>query len=355
LGKHLCIDQNVQHHLSTKTLQKVSEYEKSNVNSRLRCFKRHASSQKQSFAEELSHSLSHESKFISPKFFYDKTGSELFEKICDLPEYYLARTEIEILNRLKTELANFLDDDFRLVELGSGSSKKTRHILDVLHETQSKTEYFPIDISDILEASSQELLSLYQNLHITGIIDTYENGLEFLNKYDLKNNLIVFLGSSFGNFDPKDGLEFLKKINSIMKDSDLFLIGLDLIKEKSILEKAYDDSEGVTRQFNLNILSRINTELDGNFDLANFAHVARYNENEKRIEMYLQSLTNQTVQIPKANLSITLQKDELIHTENSYKFSLNDIEDMMADTGFEIKRIWFDSNKHYAMVLASKI
>ena len=339
--------------MSTKTLQK-SEYEKFDVDSRLHYFKPNNAKKEFNFASELSTSLAQDSKFISPKFFYDKTGSELFDKICTLPEYYLTRTEIQILKKLRHELPSHLDDDFRLVELGSGSATKTRLLLDILHARQHKTEYFPIDISEILESSSKDLLKSYSKLHITGIVDTYENGLEFLKEYDGKNHLIVFLGSSFGNFCPKDGLDFLQKINSTMKESDLFLIGLDLIKEKSILEKAYDDSQGVTGQFNLNVLSRINEELHADFDLENFEHFAQYNENEKRIEMYLRSLSNQSVSIQKAQLSIKLKKNELIHTENSHKFLVNDIETMMEQSGFTIKQIWLDDNRHYAMVLASK-
>lgn len=352
LGKHLCIEKNVLSYLSTETVQ--SEYQMIPVHPRLNYFRPHSVKMQQSFAEEISQSLNQNPKSINPKFFYDKKGSALFEQICKLPEYYLTRTEIEMLHGIKNELEQHLDDDFRLVELGSGSSTKTRLILDMLERHQNKTEYFPIDISEILESSSKDLLERYNNLHITGIIDTYERGLEFFQNYDDKNNLIVFLGSSFGNFSPSDGLRFLRKINSTMKDSDLFLIGMDLVKEKQILEKAYNDSEGVTGQFNLNMLSRINQELDGNFDLNSFEHYSVYNENKKRIEMYLRSTKKQTAEIVKADLTLSFEKDELIHTENSYKFTISDIENLMKKARFEIKQIWFDKNKHYSIVLACK-
>ena len=162
--------------------------------------------------------MSRDTKFISPKFFYDKKGSDLFEKICSTPEYYPTRTEISILEQLQNELPVFLDDDFRLVELGSGSSVKTRLLLDIL-TSQNNIEYFPIDISEILAESSEQLHD-YENLMITGIIDTYEGGLEFLRTYDEKKNLIIFLGSSYGNFSPIDGYKFLEKVYSTMKPGD---------------------------------------------------------------------------------------------------------------------------------------
>ena len=225
------------------TIQKNLDYKKYVVDSKLQYFKPHATQIEKTFAEEVSSSLNCDSKFISPKFFYDKKGSKLFEKICLIPEYYPTRTEVSILKQLQNELSTFLDDDFRLVELGSGSSVKTRLLLDIL-TSQKNPEYFPIDISEILTESSELLLHDYPNLTITGIIDTYEGGLEFLKTYDEKKNLIIFLGSSFGNFSPIDGYKFLEKVHATMKPGDLFLIGLDLVKEKEILESAYNDSPG---------------------------------------------------------------------------------------------------------------
>lgn len=338
----------------SKTIQNSLNYKKYIVDSKLQYFKPNSAKIEKSFADEVSFSLTQHSKFINPKFFYDKKGSELFEKICELSEYYPTRTEISILQNLKENLSQYVDDSFRLVELGSGSSVKTRLILDILNKFQEKIEYFPIDLSEILTESSSLLQRDYGNLHITGIIDTYEGGLEFLKNYDNKKNLIIFLGSSFGNFVPKDGKKFLKKINSTMKDDDLFLIGLDLVKNIATLENAYDDSNGITAQFNLNVLSRINDELDADFNLNNFIHYAKYNEDEQRIEMYLKSLVEQSVVIQKANISLTLKKDELIHTEHSHKYTLSQIKELMNQTGFNIKNIWLDKNNYFALTLASK-
>lgn len=337
-----------------ETVQKNLKYKKYVLDSTLQYFKPHSTKIEKTFADEVSFSLNKSPKFINPKYFYDNKGSELFEKICNLPEYYLTRTEIDILKNLQSNLSEYLDDSFRLVELGSGSSVKTRLILDVLNENQKKIEYFPIDISEILTESSELLQRDYDDLHITGIIDTYEGGLEFIEKYDNKKNLIIFLGSSYGNFTTDDGKIFLQKINSIMKKEDLFLIGLDLVKDKKILESAYDDSQGITAKFNLNVLSRINDELDADFILNNFKHVAKYNEKDQRIEMYLQSLVNQSVIISKANFSFKLKQGELIHTEHSHKYTLPQIQELMKITGFEIKQKWLDVNQYYSLTLASK-
>ncbi|MEX0861307.1 L-histidine N(alpha)-methyltransferase [Nitrosopumilus sp.] len=336
------------------TIQKNLNYKQFVVDSKLQYFKPHASKIEKTFAEEISSSLNRNSKFITPKFFYDKKGSDLFEKICMLPEYYPTRTEIAILKNLQIELPKHLDDSFRLVELGSGASVKTRLILDIFTTLQNSIEYVPIDISEILAESSEQLLKDYDNLHITGIIDTYEGGLEFLENYDDKKNLILFLGSSFGNFSPNDGKNFLQKINSTMKLGDLFLIGLDLVKDKRILESAYDDSQGVTAQFNLNVLSRINDELGANFDLNNFSHYSTYNEEYQRIEMYLKSLSSQSVVVSKSNLLLNLEKNELIHTEHSYKFNLSQVRNLLESTGFKIHHIWLDDKKYFSLTLASK-
>ena len=328
-------------------------YKKYILDDKLQYFKPHATKIENSFADEIKSSLSRDDKFISPKFFYDIKGSELFEKICLLPEYYPTRTEISILKQLQSNLSNYLDDSFRLVELGSGTSTKTRLILDIFKKFQ-RIEYFPIDISEILTESSETLLSKYDNLHITGIIDTYEGGLEFLKNYDTKKNLIIFLGSSYGNFAPVDGAQFLKKINSTMKSGDLFLIGLDLVKDSLILESAYNDSAGVTAAFNLNVLSRINDELDADFDLNLFTHYSVYNEQSQRIEMYLKSMVNQTIVISKSGVTISLRKDELIHTEYSHKFKLSQLNSLFEDAGFMVNQTWCDKKKHFSLTLLSK-
>ena len=338
-------------HKSTR--QKLG-YEKLEIHSRLNYFQSSQTKSIRTFADEISESLTQDLKSINPKFFYDDKGSELFEKITKLPEYYLTRAETTILKQLDGDFLKHLPKKIRLVELGSGSSEKTRIVLDLLSKHQPNVEYFPIDISDILRESTQDLHQDYDNLHITGIIDTYEGGLELIKNYDDCPNLIAFLGSSFGNFTFEEGKSFLQKINSEMKNDDLFFIGLDLVKDSKIIERAYDDSHGVTAEFNLNVLSRINKELDANFNLSKFEHHAVYDEKNQRIDMYLRSLANQSIKISKVDLSLQIQKDELIHTEHSHKYSIDQIKSMMTSNGFKINHIWKDDKNHYALVLASK-
>ena len=340
--------------MSLKSIQKEREYTKFVIDERLCYYEPSKNKTEKTFVEELSSSLNQKQKSIHPKFFYDKSGSELFEKICKLPEYYLTRTEISILRKLDDKLSAYMDEEFRLVELGSGSSYKTRILISIFEKLQKHIEYFPIDISKILKESTTTLLDDYKNLHMTGIIDNYESGLEFVKNYDDKKNLIVFLGSSFGNFDYEPGLRFLHKINSSMKDGDLFLIGLDLVKDKNILEKAYNDSQNITAQFNLNVLARINSELDSNFNLDKFTHYSTFNDSKNRIEIYLRSLENQIVNITKAGIVLEMKKDELIHTENSYKYTIPKIKEMFSNTGFRIKDLWFDDKQYFCLALLSK-
>ena len=340
--------------MSLETVQKELGYTKHALGECLSYFKPSSKKTQKTFAQELSYSFNQKQKSINPKFFYDEKGSYLFKKICTLPEYYISRTEVALLRQLEEKLPNHLNGNFRLVELGSGSSTKTRTLIDILEKSQKHIEYFPIDISDILRDSCKELHNDYKNLCITGIIDDYEPALELVKNYDGKNNLIVFLGSSFGNYEPKAGLRFLQKINSLMKNNDLFLLGLDLTKDETVLEKAYNDSQGITAQFNLNVLSRINSELDANFDINKFVHHAVYNKNQNRIEMYLRSLEKQIVNIPKADLVLEIKKDELIHTENSFKFTISQIKEMSALSNFQIQDIWCDEKRYFGLVLLSK-
>ncbi|SUZ91655.1 uncharacterized protein METZ01_LOCUS44509, partial [marine metagenome] len=328
--------------MSLETVQKELGYTKHDISECLSYFVPSRIKTQKTFAQELSYSFSQKQKTINPKFFYDEKGSCLFEKICTLPEYYISRTEVALLRQLEEKLPNYLNGDFRLVELGSGSSTKTRILIDILEKSQKHIEYFPIDISNFIRESCKELQNDYKNLCITGIIDDYEPALELVKNYDDKNNLIVFLGSSFGNYDPNTGLGLLQKINSLMKSGDLFLLGLDLTKDETVLEKAYNDSQGITAQFNLNVLSRINSELDANFDINKFVHHAVYNKNQNRIEMYLRSLEKQIVDIPKADLVLEVKKDELIHTENSFKFTISQIKEMSAMSNFQIQDMWCD-------------
>jgi len=340
--------------MSTKSIQKSLNYQRFVIQKNLEYFKSNNIKNQKTFAEEIALSLKDVPRSISPKYFYDNLGSDLFDKICQLPEYYPYTCESSILKTITKNLALHIPNDVRLVELGSGSSTKTRLLIDALFELQDHVEYFPIDISDVLIDSVKELCSDYENLKVTGIIDTYENGLDFIEHHDEKPNLITFLGSSFGNFSKEDGDDFLARIHDLMKLSDYFLLGLDLKKDIDVLTNAYNDSNGLTAKFNLNILERINKELDANFKISQFAHQASYNESKGRIEMHLRSLSEQTVTIPKADISIQLAENELIHTENSHKFTMSQIDSMFEEVGLDIVQISFDTKKYFGLILAKK-
>ena len=340
--------------MKSETILETLGYKKYELDDRVSYFKSNNSS-KETFSSDIITGLKQKQKILHPKYFYNDAGSKLFEQICKLDEYYLTRSEIEILESFHVELSMHLVNEYNLIELGSGSSYKTKFILDILHRKQDNVEYFPIDISNILKHSIGHLSTDYDKLKIIGIIDTYEHGLRFVKQYKNKKNLVMFLGSSFGNFMPDEGKIFLKNISESMKSGDLFLIGLDLKKDAQILEDAYNDSNGVTGKFNLNILSRINTELDANFDLGKFEHDSIFNEHEGKIEMHLRSLTDQKITISKTNDEIYISEGESIITENSYKFTELEIKSMISNSGLEVSQIWYDKRNFYSLVLAKKI
>ena len=339
--------------MKSETILETLGYKKYELDDRVSYFKSNNSS-KETFSSDIITGLKQKQKILHPKYFYNDVGSKLFEQICKLDEYYLTRSEIEILESFHVELSMHLVNEYNLIELGSGSSYKTKFILDILHRKQDNVEYFPIDISNILKHSIGHLSTDYDKLKIIGIIDTYEHGLRFVKQYQNKKNLVMFLGSSFGNFMPDEGKIFLKNISESMKSGDLFLIGLDLKKDAQILEDAYNDSNGVTGKFNLNILSRINTELDANFDLGKFEHDSIFNEHEGKIEMHLRSLTDQKITISKTNDEIYISEGESIITENSYKFTELEIKSMISNSGLEVSQIWYDKRNFYSLVLAKK-
>lgn len=302
-------------------------------------------------AEAVRSGLARPPRSIPPRFFYDSKGSALFEAICGLPEYYQTRTETGMLATIRYELARFLHGRFRLVELGSGSSVKTRHLLDALRE--SGMEYVPIDISDSLEGGAGSLAADYPGLRITGVVDTYERGLELVRGMGGPRNLVVFFGSSLGNMTPAESQAFLAAVRRSMGYDGLFLLGLDMVKEAGELEAAYDDSRGISAQFNLNVLARINRDLGANFDLDMFRHRALYNPAAQRIEMYLRSVRDQTVDIPGAGMRIRLLSDELIHTEDSYKYTVRQIREMASCSGLAVERLWQDENRRFSLTLMS--
>ena len=301
--------------------------------------------------EDVINGLTQTPKTLPPKYFYDDHGSLLFEKICELPEYYVTRTETQILQNYASEIAH-LTGPCEIVELGSGSSTKTRILLDAYQELGHPLHYLPIDISGgILEQSTHSLLKEYPTLHIHGIVSTYETALKHLNPSPLPNRMIGFIGSTLGNLKPEDCHAFFAHVVEALQPGDYFLLGVDLHKSKSILEPAYDDSQGVTAAFNLNMLRHLNRLFSGNFDLSQFEHLAFYNEKEHQIEMHLKSLKNQTVELKTLNLTVEFQEGETIHTEISRKFQFEQIQAELKTLGLVSLKNWTDQNQWFGLML----
>jgi len=307
------------------------------------------------FAEEVERGLTAPSKRLPCRFFYDGQGSLLFEEICALPEYYLTRTERQILCENADEIAGLFPREIALVELGSGSAAKTRLLIEAFLRRHTTLRYLPIDISPtILEESSLELLRAYPRLEVVAVAAEYQEGLVRLRSETGRPKLILWLGSNVGNLDRDEAARFLSSVRESMAEEDRMLVGVDLRKERSILERAYDDSRGVTARFNLNVLARINRELGGRFDLARFRHRAVYNESMGRVEMYLDSLVDQRVRIEALDREIPFAAGEAIHTENSYKYSRGEIAELADAAGLRVERGWSDEAGHFSLNLLSR-
>lgn len=301
------------------------------------------------FAEDVRKGLSAHPKRFLPKYFYDELGSQLFEAICLTPEYYLTRAENEILQRYADDIAASVEGQKTLVEMGSGSASKTRLIIEALLRSQSELMFMPVDISaTALESSSRILLQSYPRLKIEAFAADYFAGLAELGKKQRPRTLALFLGSNISNFDTEEAHRFLRAMRSVLHQDDALLLGVDLRKERAILEAAYNDALGVTSAFNLNVLARINRELGGTFDLHAFRHFAFYNEAAGRIEIYIESLVKQTARIEKLDLEVQFEAGELIHTENSYKYDMAGIASLAEATGFICSRSWFDSQERFS-------
>jgi len=312
------------------------------------------------FANDVANGLAIKNKSINSRYLYDKVGSELFDQICIQPEYYLTRTEASILRKRAHFIAKSIDSDLSIIELGSGNSSKTTMLFSHLELQRRKICYIPVDISDsALVESAQRIGLLYPNVNIIRIPSDYENGFEQAVKYiDQSNNmpkrkLVLFLGSSIGNFEPAQAKKLLRTTREKLDKNDFLLVGFDLKKKKSVLESAYNDKSCTTAKFNMNILTRINRELGGNFDLRKFAHLAYFNDEEHRVEMHLASETNQQVYVQALGRTFSFREGETIHTENSYKYSLDQVTDLGEDSGFEIRNNFLDDKNWFDLAFFS--
>ncbi len=300
-------------------------------------------------AADVRRGLSSKPKRFLPKYFYDQLGSQLFEAICLLPEYYLTRAENEILESYADEIVSSLDGNTTLLEMGSGSASKTRLIIEALLRKQPELLFIPVDISaSALDSSSRILLQSYPQLKVEAYAADYFAGLAELGKKPRARTLALFLGSNVSNFDPEEALKFLRALRQVLHEGDALLLGADLKKERRVLEAAYNDALGVTAAFNLNVLARINRELGGNFDLRAFQHRAFYNEAAGRVEIYIESMREQTVAISELKMEVQFGEGEQIHTENSYKYDLSEIARLAGETGFTSAYTWLDQKRQFS-------
>ena len=295
--------------------------------------------------KEITNGLSQEPKKLFPKFFYDEKGSALFDKICDLEEYYPTRTELKIMEENIDEIASIFDEQTLFIEFGSGSSLKTRLVLSKLNRLGA---YIPIDISeDHLLKTADKLRKEFPDLNIVPLAADYTESIELpvIDK-TITKKIAYFPGSTIGNFTRGNAKDFLGKVAAICGKNGGLIVGVDLKKDVKILEAAYNDKEGVTAEFNLNMLNNLNNNFGFNFSLENFEHKAVFNEEESRIEMCLLSLKDQAVS-SNGNI-IDLKKDECIITEYSHKYTLEDFAHLASDN-FEVNKVWTDDKNYFSV------
>ena len=304
-------------------------------------------------ARDIREGLSASQKYIPCKYFYDARGSKLFEEICRLPEYYLTRTEVSILQDIAPELmrASAHKD---LVELGSGADWKIRLLLDAVEEDNRATlRYIPMDISEsaIIE-TSMGIVERYPELDVLGVIADFTCQMDTLPRERPK--MFCFLGSTIGNLDEHECITFLQNIASHMESSDTLLIGFDMVKDKRTLEAAYNDSQGVTAEFNKNILNVLNSELDSDFNPSHFDHLAFFNEAHNRIEMHLRANCECSAKLESVGMEVEIKKGETVHTENSRKFTRTDIRNLSGEAGLTIQNWHTDDSGWFSVLVMGR-
>jgi dimethylhistidine N-methyltransferase len=292
---------------------------------------------------------------LKPWIFYDDLGSELFERITTLPEYYPTRTERSLLEAYADVIvANACSDSrrLRILELGAGTASKTCLLLAAAARRHVEVAYMPLDVSaDALEIACRHVERRFPAVLVEPVVVNYVSSPPRLEEFD-GPTLALYLGSSIGNFQPEESQTILRNLGSQLRGEDVLLLGTDLAKDKRTLLAAYDDDKGVTAEFNLNILNRLNRELGADFDPAGFRHCVRWNPNESRIEMHLESVRDQYVRITDAELMLHFEAGETIHTENSYKFTDDLLGALLLDSGFAVQQTWRDAREWYSLTLS---
>jgi dimethylhistidine N-methyltransferase len=298
-----------------------------------------------SFARDVVAGLTARPKRLSPKYFYDQAGAQLFEEITALPEYYLTRCELEILRERAPEMARFFPAGSALIEFGSGSSKKVRILLAA---APTIAAYIPVDISsEMLVQEAEELRRDYPRLAVLPVEADFTQPFSLPAEAAGMAHTGFFPGSTIGNFEPHEACAFLRHAGRMLGRGATLIIGVDLVKDVSVLNAAYDDAAGVTAKFNLNLLARINRELGANFDLASFSHEAFYNAERHRIEMHLASKKRQKVRV--AGRAIEFRAGETIHTENSYKYTLDSFRALARGSGWDPVAVWTDAGANFSI------
>ena len=306
------------------------------------------------FAAAVAAGLSLARKTLPCRFLYDARGSRLFDAICETPEYYLTRAEHEILGARAGAIAARFAAPITLAELGSGSARKTRLLIEAFLARHASLRYLPIDISrGALEASARDLVARYPGLEICAIASEYHAGLRLLRAATAGPKLVAWLGSNIGNFERSEAAGFLRRVRGALADEDRLLLGVDLRKPREVLEAAYDDARGVTASFTLNLLVRINRELGGRFAPAAFSHRARWLEDEGKIEIHLVSRQRQRVAIEALGLEVAFEKDEAIHVEDSFKYSPAEIDELLKAASLRCEERWVDAQCRFALVLCA--
>jgi L-histidine Nalpha-methyltransferase len=290
-------------------------------------------------------------KYIPSYFIYDTQGSRLFEQICELPEYYLTRKEKEILTDRAGDIAAFLNSGGTIVELGSGNSEKTCILIECCLKQNNRLQYVPVDISkEILIETSQRLYCRYEDLNVTACYGDYFDSLDYLKSIS-GPKLVLWLGSSLGNFDKKAAIRFVGQIKKRLNAGDGLLVGIDLRKDPQIVENAYNDSEGITSQYHLNCLDRFNNEYGADFQKDLFYHYSFYDEESGNINAYIISKCDQQISVELLGLKVILKKDEKIFNERSSKYSRNEILQMAGKAGLQLTKQWFDKDRYYSLNL----
>jgi dimethylhistidine N-methyltransferase len=305
------------------------------------------------FAKDVLRGLSAKKKKLSSQYFYDETGSRIFEEIMKLPEYYLTNCEWDIFRKYKQEILYKMEgESFQLVDLGAGDAQKTRILLDHFYSQGSVFQYVPIDINrHVLEELQASLLKDLPGLETIAVVAEYFDALEWIKINRKGRKLVLFMGSNIGNFNKKAAASFLTEMLHVLEHDDLLLIGIDLKKDPRKILRAYDDSSGVTARFNFNLLHRINTELGADFDLNKWTHYASYNPVNGATTSYLVSKENQKIFIKALDKTFLFDAFEPVLTEYSYKYSLMEITAMAGNCGFEIVQNFLSEDEGFADVL----